>query len=89
MTFTPNEITRLLNAWANGHHSAGEELFPLIQRELHSIAKEHMRRQQPGHVLQTTPLVNEVYMKLIGSRAKSWKDRRHFFAVALLECDKF
>jgi len=82
MTFTPNEITRLLNAWADGHDSAGEELFPLIQRELHSIAKEHMRRQQPGHVLQTTALVNEAYMKLIGGRAKSWKDRRHFFAVA-------
>lgn len=77
----PNEITRLLNDWAEGRDSAAEELFPLIQRELHSIAKEHMRRQHRGHVLQTTALVNEVYMKLVGRKA-GWKDRHHFFAVA-------
>lgn len=78
----PNEITRLLNAWAEGHHTAAEELFPLIEQELHVIAKEHMRRQQPGHILQTTALVDEAYIRLAGRKARGWKDRRHFFAVA-------
>lgn len=76
------EITRLLNAWAEGHQSAAEELFPLIERELHQIAAEHMRLQNPGHILQTTALVNEAYVRLVGSKVKGWKDRRHFFAVA-------
>jgi RNA polymerase sigma factor (TIGR02999 family) len=81
-TFASNEITRLLNAWAGGRHSAADELFPLIQRELHKIAKEHMRRQDPGHILQTTALVNEAYVRLAGSKDKTWKDRNHFYAVA-------
>ncbi|MCA1577973.1 MAG: sigma-70 family RNA polymerase sigma factor [Acidobacteria bacterium] len=82
MNLAPEQITGLLNAWAEGRHTAAEELFPLIQRELHKIAKEHMRRQEPGHILQTTALVNEAYMRLAGSKAKRWKDRRHFYAVA-------
>ncbi len=82
MNSTANEITGLLNAWAEGRQTAAQELFPLIERELHQIAREHMRRQQPGHTLQTTALVNEAYLRLAGSKPKSWKDRRHFFAVA-------
>lgn len=82
MTSAPEEITRLLNAWGAGDQTASEKLFPLIERELHGIAQEHMRRQPPGHILQTTALVNEAYMKLAGGRIKSWKDRGHFFAVA-------
>jgi RNA polymerase sigma factor (TIGR02999 family) len=82
MTSAPEEITYLLNAWADGDQTAAEKLFPLIQRELHQIAKEHMRRQPRGHILQTTGLVNEAYIKLAGNGVKSWKNRRHFFAVA-------
>lgn len=82
MTSPPEEITRLLNAWAEGDQAAAEELFPLIEHELHKIAQEHMRRQQPGHILQTTALVGEVYLKLAGSSVKRWENRRHFFAVA-------
>lgn len=82
MTSIPEEITRLLNAWGAGDQNAAEKLFPLIERELHDIAQEHMRQQPPGHILQTTALVNEAYMKLAGGRIKSWKDRGHFFAVA-------
>jgi RNA polymerase sigma-70 factor, ECF subfamily len=80
MTSASDQITRLLNAWAKGSHIAAEELFPLIERELHQIAKEHMRRRQLGHMLQTTELVNEAYLRLVGG--KNWNDRRHFFAVA-------
>lgn len=82
MSHVPEEITSLLNAWAEGDATAANKLFPLIERELHRIAQEHMRRQPPGHILQTTALVNEAYMKLAGGSVKSWKDRGHFFAVA-------
>lgn len=82
MTHAPEEITGMLNAWAEGDQTAAEKLFPLIERELHQIAGEHMRRQLPGHTLQTTALVNEAYLKLAGSSVNSWKNRAHFFAVA-------
>lgn len=82
MASAPEEITCLLNAWAEGDQTAADKLFRLIERNLHQIAHEHMRRRPPGHLLQTTELVNEAYLKLAGSGAKSWKDRRHFFAVA-------
>ena len=81
MTQPQEEITRLLNAWANGSRTAADELFPLIQQQLHTIAEDHMRGR-PGHILQTTALVNEAYLKLAGNKVKGWKDRGHFFAVA-------
>lgn len=84
MTSVPEEITHLLNAWAKGDRAAADKLFPLIERKLHQIAKENMRRHPPGHLFQTTELVNEAYLKLAGGKAKSWKDRGHFFAVASL-----
>ena len=82
MTQDPEEITRLLNAWAEGDPTAGDKLFPLILRELRQIAEKHMRQQHPGHTLRPTALVNEAYAKLAGGSVKSWKDRWHFFAVA-------
>jgi RNA polymerase sigma factor (TIGR02999 family) len=82
MTHAPDEITRLLNAWAKGDQTAAEKLFPLIVRELRQIAEKHMRQQPPGHILQTTELVHEAYLKLASGSVKSWKDRGHFFAVA-------
>lgn len=84
MTSAKEEITHLLNAWARGDQVAANELFPLIERKLHQIAREQMRRHSPGHLLQTTELVDEAYLKLAGGKAKSWKDRGHFFAVASL-----
>lgn len=82
MTSASEEITHLLNEWAEGNQTAADKLFPLIERELHHIAQTHMRRQPPGHILQTTALVNEAYVKLVGGGVKSWKDRKHFFAAA-------
>lgn len=82
MTHAPEEITRLLNAWAKGDQMAAEKLFPLILRELRQIADKHMHQQQPGHILQATELVQEAYLKLAGGRVKRWANRGHFFAVA-------
>lgn len=84
MKAAPNEITRLLNAWARGDRRAADELFPLIERELHQIAAEHMRRQNPGHILQTTALVNEAYIRLARGKVRHWANRKHFFAAASL-----
>jgi RNA polymerase sigma factor (TIGR02999 family) len=76
------EVTQLLVAWSNGDQSALERLTPLVYRELHRLAKGYMHRERPGHLLQTTALVNEAYMRLIDWKDVRWKDRAHFFGVA-------
>jgi RNA polymerase sigma factor (TIGR02999 family) len=76
-----HEITRLLQAWGGGDEQALEELTPLVYRELHRVAKHYMAREKPGHTLQTTALINEVYVRLVAFQEVSWQDRAHFFAV--------
>ena len=78
----PSEITRLLLAWSDGDRAALERLMPLVERELHRIARRYMRREDPGHTLQTTAVVNEAYLKLIDQRSVRWQNRAHFFAIA-------
>jgi RNA polymerase sigma-70 factor (ECF subfamily) len=78
----PRQITDLLIDWSNGSEEAAEKLLPLVERELHRIAANHMRREEPGHTLQTTALVNEAYLKLIGQEQVKWQNREHFFALA-------
>jgi RNA polymerase sigma-70 factor, ECF subfamily len=79
---SPAEITRLLLEWRNGSERALEELMPLVYAELRRRARNYMRRQSPGHTLQTTGLVNEAYMRLVDSNRVNWQDRNHFFAVS-------
>jgi RNA polymerase sigma-70 factor (ECF subfamily) len=79
---SPPEITGLLIDWNNGSHEALEELMPLVESELRRIAANHMRRESPGHTLQTTALVNEAYLKLVDQRQVHWQNRAHFFALA-------
>jgi RNA polymerase sigma factor (TIGR02999 family) len=79
---TPQEITRLLVAWNKGDVKALEQLTPLVHTELHRLAKRHMAGERPGHVLQTTALVNEAYLRLIDWRSVEWRDRAHFFGLA-------
>ena len=78
----PSEITRLLHAWRDGDPEALERLTPLVYRELHQIAGQFMRREKEGHSLQTTGLVNEAYLRLVGLPKIPWQDRAHFFAVS-------
>ena len=78
----PSEITGLLIAWSDGDQAALERLLPLIERELHRIARHFMRRENPGHTLQTTALVNEAYFRLIDQKSVRWQNRAHFFAIA-------
>jgi RNA polymerase sigma-70 factor (ECF subfamily) len=76
------EITQMLLAWGNGEEKALERLMPLVYDELRRIARNFMRRQSPGHTLQTTALVNEAYLRLIDSSRVNWQDRTHFFAIS-------
>jgi RNA polymerase sigma factor (TIGR02999 family) len=76
-----HEITQLLRAWSAGDEEALDRLTPLVYRELHRAAQRYMARQQPDHTLQTTALVNEVYLRLVAFKEVSWADRTHFFAV--------
>jgi len=78
----PSEITGLLIAWSDGDQAALERLLPLIERELHRIARHYMRRESPGHTLQTTALVNEAYFRLVEQKRVRWQNRAHFFAIA-------
>ena len=76
-----HEITRLLQAWGDGDQRALEQLTPLVYEELHRAAHHYMAHEAPDHTLQTTALVNEVYLRLAGVRAGKWNDRAHFFAL--------
>jgi len=76
------QVTQLLKAWRGGEQSALEKLGPLVQRELHRLAHRYMARETPGHTLQTTALVNEVYLRLVNVNEVSWQDRAHFFAIS-------
>lgn len=76
-----SEITRLLQAWGDGDERALEQLMPLVYEELHRAAHRYMAREAPGHTLQTTALVNELYLRLGGLRPGKLKDRAHFLAL--------
>lgn len=80
--FPPNQITQLLLAWSEGDEEAHRTLLPLVYEQLHRLAQRHMRRERPGHTLQTTALVHEAYMRLAGAENLSWQNRAHFFAVS-------
>jgi RNA polymerase sigma factor (TIGR02999 family) len=82
MSGPPSEITELLIEWNNGNQSALEKLLPLVEKELHRLAHSYMRRESPNHMLQTTALVNEAYLKLIDQRKTRWQSRAHFFGIA-------
>lgn len=76
------DITALLVEWNNGDKSAMEKLLPLVERELHRLAHSYMRREDPQHVLQTTALINETYLRLVDQRKVQWQNRAHFFGIA-------
>jgi RNA polymerase sigma-70 factor (ECF subfamily) len=76
------EVTQLLRAWGEGDGEALAKLTPVVESELHRLAHRYMTREKPGHTLQTTALVNEVYLRLVDIQHVSWQDRAHFFAIS-------
>ena len=81
-TSSPHELTQLLIDWGNGRQDALEQLFPLVYQELRRMAHRYMRRERPGHSLQTTAVVHEAYLRLIDQKHVQWQNRAHFFAIA-------
>jgi RNA polymerase sigma factor (TIGR02999 family) len=79
---TSKEITGLLIAWSEGDESALDRLAPLIHSELRRLAHHYMSRERTGHLLQTSALVNEAYVRLIDWKNVRWQNRAHFFGVA-------
>ena len=77
----PNDVTRLLHAWNNGDAGAQEELWSILYGELKVLARSSLNKQGGREHHQTTSLVNQAYMRLLGSGV-DWNDRKHFFAVA-------
>jgi RNA polymerase sigma-70 factor, ECF subfamily len=77
-----HEVTQLLKAWTTGDEQALEKLTPLVYQQLHRAAQRYMAGERSGHVLQTTALVNEVYLRLVDCDQINWQDRAHFFAVS-------
>lgn len=78
------EITQLLLAWQRGDQSAMERLMPLVEKELRRLASGFMRKESKGHLLQTTALVNEAYLRLVDQTQVQWQNRNQFFAVAAI-----
>jgi RNA polymerase sigma factor (TIGR02999 family) len=76
-----HEITDLLKAWSDGDSQALEKLVPLVDNELKKIAHAYMLRERPGHTLQTTALVNEALIRLIGGKRVDWHSRKQFYAL--------
>ena len=80
-SFKEGDVTRLLHDCRLGNREALDQLVPLVHRELRALAARSMRREDKGHTLQATALVNEAYLKMVQSDI-DFKDRVHFFAVS-------
>ncbi len=76
------DVTALLSEMAEGSDSAAQKLVPIVYEELKQLARRYMRRERADHTLQTTALVHEAYVKLVGQESVKWQGRSHFFAVA-------
>lgn len=77
-----HEVTQLLADWSGGDQAALDKLVPLVEAELHRLAHHYMSRERAGHTLQTTALVDEAYLRLVGQKNIDWHDRAHFFGIA-------
>ena len=82
MPLRPHEVTTLLKKWSDGDETALELLMPLVHDELHRLAHQHMRPEKPGHILQTSALINEAYLRLVDQPQIRWENRAHFFGIA-------
>ena len=78
----PQEVTQLLVAWSNGDRVARDRLMAVVYPELHRLAHHYMKRESPGHTLQTSALVNEAFLRLVDQREVQWRNRAHFFGIA-------
>jgi RNA polymerase sigma factor (TIGR02999 family) len=78
----PQHVTTLITNWREGDEKARDELFALVYKELRNLAQRYLRLERPGHTLQPTALVHELYLRLVASEPVIWQNRAHFFAIA-------
>ena len=76
------DVTALLVEIANGNQAAQEKLVPLVYDQLKRLARRYMRRERADHTLQTTALVHEAYLKLVGQHSPHWQGRAQFYGIA-------
>lgn len=79
---TNHQVTELLRQWSDGDQQALEEVMPMIYDELHQLAHKYIRREDPGHILQTSALINEAYLRLAERPKVHWENRGHFLGIA-------
>jgi RNA polymerase sigma factor (TIGR02999 family) len=82
METASHQVTTLLKKWSDGDETALEQLMPLVYDELHRLAHQHLRREAPGHILQTSALIHEAYLRLVDPPEIRWENRNHFFGIA-------
>lgn len=82
MSDPPKKVTELLEAWGQGDEAARDELMTVVYQELHRLAHNYMRKESPGHTLQTSALVNEAFLRLIDQKNVKWQNRAHFYGIA-------
>ena len=75
-------ITELLVGYGRGDKESLDKLMPIVYDELRRQAARYLRREQPGHTLQTTALIHEAYVRLVDQRNVQWQNRAHFFGIA-------
>lgn len=78
----PDQVTALLKRWSGGDRDALEQLIPIVYDELRKLAASHLRRESANPTLQTTALVHEVYLRLVGQESVKFHNRRHFYGAA-------
>lgn len=78
----PHEITKLLKDWSGADSTALDRVIPLVYDERHRLAHKHMRRERAGHLLQTSALINEAYLRLMEQPELNFENRTHFFGIA-------
>ena len=79
---TKSEILRLLDSASAGDANAADQLVPLVYDELRQLAGNYLRREHPGHSWDSTELVDEAYLKLVGQTRVDWNGKSHFIAIA-------
>ena len=82
MTPSPSNVTEMLHDWSDGDREALDKLVPIVYEELRRQAARYLRRERPGHTLQTTALIHEAYIRLIDQKNVRWQNRAHFYAIA-------
>jgi RNA polymerase sigma factor (TIGR02999 family) len=79
---SPSDVTRLLRRWSQGDREALDELVPLMYAELRQLAHQRLRRESANRSVNTTGLVHDAYLKLVGVQSPQFRDRAHFLAMA-------